>query len=95
MTAQAKPDRYVSFCNIHCDQDADELVTLLNTELSNGSGRALWQDYFAGKKQQQMKLEQDNLLFIGTQVNVLFEYFTEVGNDKAIELLEKIEEQCL
>ncbi|MGB5446737.1 MAG: N(2)-fixation sustaining protein CowN [Psychromonas sp.] len=88
-------DRYVTFCGIDCNLNADRLMIMLDNNITAGNGDKRWHTYFTQKRQQQAKLQHDNLNFIGHQTNTLYEYF-EVCNDQvAKELLYKIEQECL
>ncbi|MGY5453493.1 N(2)-fixation sustaining protein CowN [Agarivorans sp. MS3-6] len=87
-------DRYVSFCGINCDGNADKLIEMLEQQLSSNGGAALWREYFARARQQQVKLAQDNLHFIGNQTNCLYEYFEQCNDEKALALLYKVEQEC-
>ncbi len=87
-------DRYTSFFGINCDLNADRLISMLNKNLSNDLGEKQWQTYFRQKRQQQVKLQQDNLNFIGNQTNTLYEYFMLCDDQAALALLYEIEQTC-
>lgn len=87
-------DRYVSFCNIDCDQNADRLIEMLDHHIAAGNGSELWQKYFIGKRAEQKKMQRDNLNFVGSQTNPLYEYFEDCEDQTATDLLYQIEQEC-
>ncbi|MFM2480485.1 N(2)-fixation sustaining protein CowN [Celerinatantimonas sp. YJH-8] len=87
-------DRYQSFCGIECDKKADELIGRLKSQLAELASEHPWRSYFEQKFAEQQKHHQDNLYYIGSQVNALYSYFEEIDDEEGIELLSFIEEQC-
>ncbi|MFM2479354.1 N(2)-fixation sustaining protein CowN [Celerinatantimonas sp. MCCC 1A17872] len=87
-------DRYQSFCGIECDKKADELVGRLKSQLNELEPNHPWRSYFEQKFEEQAKHHQDNLYYVGSQVNALYSYFEEMDDDEGTELLSVIEEQC-
>lgn len=87
-------DRYISFCGIECDKNADKLIDMLNQHLSQNSGSENWQQYFVKKLKEKSNMKNDNLHFVGSQVNALFEYFTDCRDAQALELLAQLEDEC-
>ncbi|MEE1673217.1 N(2)-fixation sustaining protein CowN [Agarivorans aestuarii] len=87
-------DRYISFCNIQCDENADKFMAILIQHLKAKHGNPLWQDYFWQKIEEQQRIQRDNLHFIGNQTNPLYEYMEECDDQQAIDLLYKIEQEC-
>lgn len=90
----ATKDRYVSFLDISCDDNADTLMAILDKHIQANNGAQQWRDYFTQKRQQQQQLKHDNLNFIGHQTNTLYEYFSSCEDQQASSLLYKIEQQC-
>ncbi len=90
-----EPDRYISFCNIECDANADKLVAMLEQNLAQEKGAPQWREYFQKKRSEQLKMERDNLHFIGNQTNPLYEYFDDCDDSDAAALLYQIEQECL
>lgn len=91
----ATVDRYISFCGIHCDAKADELMERLEKSLTSSEGTAgQWQEYFARKRAEQRKMQQDNLHFVGSQINTLAAYFEHIEDEQSLSLLWYLEEQC-
>lgn len=91
---QQEIDRYQSFCNIDCDRKADELVSRLKSQLSEYPADHPWRNYFEKKFAEQVRHHQDNLYYVGSQVNTLYSYFEEIDDDIGTELLQYLEEQC-
>lgn len=87
-------ERYQSFSGICCDLNADQLIAMLERNLSSGHGDARWHSYFSQKRALQKKLHNDNLHFIGNQTNALYEYFTDCDDQEAKALLYKVEQEC-
>ncbi len=92
--SEQQTDRYVSFCGLNCDLKADQLIAMLDENISAGKGDTRWHSYFTQKRAQQAKLQHDNLNFIGHQTNTLYEYFELCNDQEAKELLYQIEQQC-
>ncbi|WP_353570641.1 N(2)-fixation sustaining protein CowN [Candidatus Albibeggiatoa sp. nov. BB20] len=90
----ATADRYVSFEGIHCDANANQLIEMLENHISQNNGDEQWQIYFKQKRAQQMKMQHDNLYFIGSQMNNLQAYFETCKNDEALGLLWQVEQEC-
>ncbi|MFB9133827.1 N(2)-fixation sustaining protein CowN [Vibrio sp. AK197] len=90
----SEPDRYISFCNIDCDNNANLLVSMLEHHLTANHGHAQWHSYFENKRQEQANMQRDNLNFVGNQLNMLYEYFRECEDQNALDLLYQIEQEC-
>ncbi|WP_372882778.1 N(2)-fixation sustaining protein CowN [Psychromonas sp.] len=91
---EQQADRYVTFCGIDCYLNSDRLMTMLENNINAGNGDKRWHTYFAQKREQQAKLQHDNLNFIGHQTNTLYEYFELCNDQAALALLYKIEQEC-
>ena len=87
-------DRYISFSGIACDANADKLIAILKNHLTKSHGSVEWQRYFTDKIIEQKRMGRDNLNLVGNQTNPLYEYFNECEDQKATELLFKIEQEC-
>lgn len=89
-------DRYVSFCGIDCDANADKLVGMLKDRMAEPAEgeRAQWHSYFTEKFEQQSKLNHDNLYFVGSQMNSLYSYFDLIEDEPAHDLLWQLEQEC-
>ncbi|TCS38874.1 N(2)-fixation sustaining protein CowN [Reinekea marinisedimentorum] len=87
-------DRYISFCDIECDKNADKLIAMLDGHLEAGSGSEQWRVYFSKKRAEQKQMGRDNLNLIGNQINPLYEYFDECDDEAAQDLLYQLEQEC-
>lgn len=87
-------DRYVSFCGIECDRWAEELMSMLEESLSQTSVDQRWRAYFEKKLVERIKLGQDELFFVGAQMNNLYTLFEQASNEEAKTLLWNLEQQC-
>jgi len=87
-------DRYISFCGIDCDGNANLLLGMLETSIANGKGDSRWHSYFEQKRAQQKKMNHDNLYFVGSQMNSLYSYFEDCEDQQALELLWRLEQEC-
>lgn len=88
-------DRYVSFCGINCNANADRFIAILEKHMETaGDGEAQWQTYFTQKREQQAKMMQDNLHFIGSQMNNLYSYMEQCEDQEAMDLLWQLEQEC-
>ncbi|TXR53030.1 N(2)-fixation sustaining protein CowN [Reinekea thalattae] len=94
MTTGTTKDRYVTFCDIECDRNANELIAKLDRLIAEGRGSEQWRHYFRQKREEQLAREHDNLHLIGNQINPLYEFFNEVEDEQAVELLYQIEQEC-
>ncbi len=94
MNTAEKTDRYISFCGIDCDRNADELIEHLRSHLETLPENNQWKSYFEQKFTQQQRMEYDNLFYVGCQVNALYEFFESVADEAALVLLQQIEEEC-
>ncbi|MEX5729060.1 hypothetical protein Ga0609869_002413 [Rhodovulum iodosum] len=88
----ATPDRYVSFVGIDCDGNADRLMDLLVARMAGCNSR--WVGYFDQKLAEKARMGNDNLYFIGSQVNSLSAFFEEIGDDEGLALLAYLEKTC-
>lgn len=87
-------DRYVSFHGIDCDGNARMLLDFLRSHLHGSGSQSQWATYFFMKLEQRAALGQDDLFFVGSQINDLRTFFEDVGDRVALDLLEKVEEEC-
>lgn len=88
----ATPDRYVSFVGIDCDGNADRLMGILVARMAGCGSR--WVDYFDKKLDEKRRMGNDNLYFIGSQVNALSAFFEEIGDEEGLAQLAHLEETC-
>ena len=90
----ATTDRYVSFCGIECDIQAQRLINKLRQHLLRIEPSHPWRRYFEQKFEQQAKMNHDDLFYVGSQLNNLYTFFEEQGDDEAAALLWKLEMEC-
>ncbi len=91
---QQATDRYVSFCGIECDRWAQELMAYLVETLQKPETDSRWADYFGQKFAERQRMGQDELFFIGAQMNNLYSLFEACDDDAALEMLWRLEQQC-
>ena len=89
-----KTDRYVSFAGIECDACARRLVAQIRDCIDAADQPSPWQAYFRAKLSEVSGRGQDELYFVGSQVNAIRELFTHYGREEALALLDQIEEEC-
>ncbi|TCP59743.1 hypothetical protein EV663_11638 [Rhodovulum bhavnagarense] len=86
------PDRYVSFSGIDCDGRAARLMQMLDAQIAATDSR--WVAYFEMKLVQRQRMGNDDLHFIGSQVNTLRAFFEEIDDQAALGLLDDLEQTC-
>lgn len=89
-----KKDRYVSFQGIDCDQQASRIIECMQKYIKNSSDNKVWSQYFQVKWEESLSKGQDELNFICSQINNIYSLFEEYNDTEALNLLEKIEEEC-
>lgn len=87
-------DRYVTFDGLECDTNATKLVDTIRNYIANPAGAEQWAKYFEGKLQEKERLHVDDLFFIGSQLNNVYAFFDELGDDEARDLLYQVEQEC-
>jgi hypothetical protein len=87
-------DRYQTFIGIPCDANADRLIAYLDEFIQAEKGDSRWQEYFRSKRAQQLKMDHDNLYFVGSQMNNLYAYFEGCDDEQVMELLWQLEQEC-
>ncbi|TVQ20835.1 MAG: N(2)-fixation sustaining protein CowN [Leptolyngbya sp. DLM2.Bin15] len=92
--SQPKSDRYVSFQGIDCDGKARRLLDYIAHHMAEPPHPSPWVDYFRTKLADQQALGQDDLYFVGSQINAIHALFEEYDNEEALALLENVEEEC-
>lgn len=91
MTDQT-PDRYVSFAGIDCDGNAMRLMAMLRAQMAASDSR--WVAYFTRKLEEKRRMGNDDLYFIGAQMNMLAAFFEEESCAEARALLWELEQTC-
>lgn len=87
-------DRYVSFTGLDCDANATRLVETLRQYCSDTTRAAKWADYFSVKLVEKERLGVDDLFFIGSQMNSMYAYIDELGDEQMHALLYQVEQEC-
>ncbi len=91
---QPTGDRYVSFRGIDCDGKARQLLEYIKQYTAEPPHPSPWVDYFRTKLANQQSLGQDDLYFVGSQINSVHALFEEYNNEEALALLGQVEEEC-
>ena len=93
MTSQ-QADRYVSFQGIDCDGRAQLILSYIEQYLNAPPHDSPWLDYFQQKLRDRASLGQDELHFVASQINNIQAFFEDYEDQKALALLEQVEEEC-
>ena len=93
-TAAMKTDRYISFEGIECDDQARHVLACIRDCLEQANRHPHWQPYFERKLVEIARMGQDQLFFVGSQVNYIRELFEHHGHRQGLELLDRIEDEC-
>lgn len=94
METRSERDRYVSFCGIQCDANANQFMTQLQHHLQQPGIDQRWQVYFQQKFDQQTRMGHDNLFFIGSQMNNLYAFLESIAAEESLALLWTLEQEC-
>lgn len=89
-----KTDRYVSFEGIDCDGKSKRILNYIEQYLTSPPHESPWLDYFRQKLRDREALGQDELYFVGSQINPIQSLFEEYNDTEALALLEQVEEEC-
>ncbi|AFZ43790.1 hypothetical protein PCC7418_1607 [Halothece sp. PCC 7418] len=89
-----KTDRYVSFEGIDCDGKSKRLLSYIEQYLASPPHESPWLDYFRQKLRDREALGQDELYFVGSQINPMRSLFEEYNDNEALVLLQQVEEEC-
>lgn len=87
-------DRYLTFKNIDCDAMARQVVNCIQSYLNHSSQPSSWLKYFKIKLVERETMGQDELFFVGSQVNSIRSLFEEFEDVDALDLLDYVEENC-
>jgi hypothetical protein len=87
-------DRYVSFDGLECDRNASEIIATIRRYMALPDGGGKWGKYFTNKFAEQRQMGTDELFFVGSQMNNLYAFFEEIGDEVAMELLYQVEQEC-
>ena len=91
-----KTDRYISFEGIECDDQAQHVLRCIREciEASKDGPPSSWSPYFERKLVEIAQMGQDELFFVGSQVNYIRELFEHHGHREGLDLLDQIEDEC-
>jgi N(2)-fixation sustaining protein CowN len=89
-----KTDRYISFEGIECDDYARRIYQTIRDCIGEVDRPSPWQSYFERKMAEIERMGQDELFFVGSQVNYIRELFVFYGCQDALVLLDKVEDEC-
>jgi len=92
--SQATPDRYVSFAGIDCNGKAHHLMSQIAQYVENPPHPSPWVQYFRERLGDRHALGQDDLYFIGSQLNNIHALFEEYNDTEALTILAQLEEDC-
>lgn len=92
--SQPNPDRYVSFHGIDCDGKAHRLMAQIQQYVDCPPHSSPWVQYFRQKLSDRQALGQDDLYFVGSQINNIRALLEEYGDTAALAVLEQLEEDC-
>ncbi len=87
-------DRYISFEGLECDHHATQIIAAIRNHLAHDSAPEKWQNYFLIKFAEQQRMGTDDLFFIGSQMNTLYDFFAELADKETGELLYQVEQEC-
>ena len=87
-------DRYVTFKGLDCDAMACQVLDRIQYYLNHSSQPSPWLKYFKMKLVERQTLEQDELFFVGSQVNNIRTLFEQFEDADALSLLSQVEEDC-
>jgi hypothetical protein len=93
-----KTDRYVSFKNIDCEGNSKKLMEMLKKHIDDpAKSNAFWEKFkerLATVGQVIADRKIDELFLIHNYINNLYEIFEEYDDTEALELLDRIEQEC-
>jgi len=87
-------DRYISFEGLECDHHATQILCAIRLHLKQLLPSDKWQNYFAMKFGEQQRMGTDDLFFVGSQMNTLYDFFEEMDDETTGELLYQVEQEC-
>lgn len=94
MSDNSARDRYISFEGLECDTNATQIVETIRQYIDASTTARQWADYFASKLEEKQRLKVDDLFFVGSQLNNIYAFFEELGDEPARELLYQVEQEC-
>jgi len=88
------PDRYVSFIGLDCDAKAAQLMALIRRHIDSPERSNAFWEYFKKKAAGGSGPRPDALFLIHSNLNQIRELFETYADTEALDLLERIEEEC-
>jgi N(2)-fixation sustaining protein CowN len=93
--AAVKTDRYISFEGIECDEQARRVLDCIRDCIkAPGWSAFAWSAYFERKLVEIARMGQDELFFVGSQVNYIRALFEHHEHRAGLDLLDQIEDEC-
>ena len=92
----AKPatDRYVSFIGLDCDAKAREMMSHVRRYIDDPQHTNAFWEYFKKKSLGGSGPRPDDLFLIHSNLNQIRELFELHADEKALSLLDRIEQEC-
>lgn len=87
-------DRYISFEGLECDDNALRIVDTIRYHVATAEPADRWRQYFEMKFAEQRRMNVDDLFFVGSQMNTLYEFFSETADEVIKALLYQVEQEC-
>ena len=93
-------DRYVSYKNIDCAGNSKKIMSMLLIHIEDpGKSNPFWEKFKEllaqiDKPQENTGRSFDELFFIHTYINNLYEVFEDYEDTEALQLLDQIERKC-
>ena len=87
-------NRYVSFGGIDCDGKSKRVLSYIEQYLASPPHQSPWLEYFQQRLRDRKALGQDELHFVGSQINHIRSLFEDYNDTEALSLLEQVEEEC-
>ena len=87
-------DRYISFDGLQCDENANQIVSTIRDYMGKVDKEDKWRRYFEMKFDEQQRMGVDDLFFVGSQMNALYDFFSASEEKTGAELLYRVEQEC-
>jgi N(2)-fixation sustaining protein CowN len=87
-------DRYVSFDGIDCDGNARLVMGFIARNIATSDIEQPFWNYFMAKRTPKSGPAPDDLFLVHSHINQIREFFEECGDQEALDLLFKVEEEC-
>ncbi|OSM06840.1 N(2)-fixation sustaining protein CowN [Magnetofaba australis] len=87
-------DRYITFTGLDCEERATRFMQRLYEMVEEEGEGSKWRGYFAQKFDGMRKMGQDDLYFIGSQMNALYGFLESREDEGMQKVLWDIEQEC-